>query len=335
MGDQTTPQMNFAGLQERIVPLMAELFATLASQNPLRMYFADVAGKTLLDIVEVLRSDGVSQEAIAASFDLTMNGYRAKMRRLHELHREGAEVIGDEPRTLFERIHAFVEAGTRDSGWMKLTRVIDEFRGIKPDTVKGAIQFLVRSGLVETEGRGATRTCRVVSRPRGREATVQDAAVMLYREGPLELTELARRLCLSESTAAEYLEALRAEGTLRTHEGVRFSVDDYHVRLDTVEGYEAAIFDHLAAVVHAISKKLRVGRHAATLQELTGGATFTFHVPVEDPLWEEVSGFLRDNRVRLEDWLQRARALKEAGLEGRDTKRVTIYVGQSVDDLET
>jgi hypothetical protein len=39
--------MNFAGLQARIVPLIAELFATLASRNPLRMYFADIAGKTV------------------------------------------------------------------------------------------------------------------------------------------------------------------------------------------------------------------------------------------------------------------------------------------------
>jgi hypothetical protein len=53
--------MNFAGLQARIVPLIAELFATLASRNPLRMSFADIAGKTLLDIVEVLRQDGLSQ----------------------------------------------------------------------------------------------------------------------------------------------------------------------------------------------------------------------------------------------------------------------------------
>jgi expansin (peptidoglycan-binding protein) len=53
--------MNFAGLQARIVPLIAELFATRASRNPLRMYFADIAGKTLLDIVEVLRQDGLSQ----------------------------------------------------------------------------------------------------------------------------------------------------------------------------------------------------------------------------------------------------------------------------------
>ena len=73
--------MNFAGLQARMVPLVAELFATLASKNPLRMYFADIAGKTLLDVVQVLRQEGVSQEAIAASFGLTMNGFRDRMRR--------------------------------------------------------------------------------------------------------------------------------------------------------------------------------------------------------------------------------------------------------------
>lgn len=335
MSEESTPSMNFAGLQERIVPLMAELFATLASQNPLRMYFADIAGKTLLDIVEVLRTEGVSQEAIAASFDLTMNGYRAKMKRLHEQHRDGAVAVGDEPRSLFERLHGYVESRTREGRWLKVTDLVDQFRGTKPDTVRGALQFLVQSGLVEVEGRGRARTCRVVDRPQGREATAHDAAVLLYRQGPLDVADLARRLVIPELVCGAYLAELRAAGTLREHADGRLSVDGFHVPLDTVEGYEAAIFDHLSSVVHAITKKLRIGRHAATLHEINGGATFTFHVPVDDPLWQEVSGFLRDNRVQLEGWLERAQALKEQGLAGRDTKRVTIYVGQSVDDFET
>ncbi len=54
-------------------------------------------------------------------------------------------------------------------------------------------------------------------------------------------------------------------------------------------------------------KKLRLGRHHASLGDLIGGATFTFRVPVDDPLYDEVSVFLRENRVRLEGWLARAR----------------------------
>lgn len=104
--------MNFAGLQARIVPLIAELFATLASRNPLRMYFADIAGKTLLDIVEVLRQDGLSQEAIAAAFGLTINGYKAKMTRLQALHRAEGAPGGADQRTLLERVHTFVYEGS-------------------------------------------------------------------------------------------------------------------------------------------------------------------------------------------------------------------------------
>ena len=37
--------MNFAGLVERLVPQVAELFATLATRDPLRMYFADIADR--------------------------------------------------------------------------------------------------------------------------------------------------------------------------------------------------------------------------------------------------------------------------------------------------
>ena len=104
--------------------------------------------------------------------------------------------------------------------------------------------------------------------------------------------------------------------------------------MDTVEGYEAAIYDHLSAVVAALCKKLRTRQHNASLKDLTGGATFTFYVPVDDPLWGEVSGYLRENRLRLEDWLTRARALEGQKHAPGTLKRVTIDVGQMVDDWE-
>ena len=52
MSEPAKVQLDFSGLVERLVPRVAELFATLASQDPLKMSFADVASKTVLDMVE-------------------------------------------------------------------------------------------------------------------------------------------------------------------------------------------------------------------------------------------------------------------------------------------
>ncbi len=332
---ETTPQMDFAGLQARIVPLVAELFATLASQNPLRMYFADIAEKTLLDIVQVLREDGMSQEAIAATLGLTMNGYRAKMKRLHEVHAGAPQEPDEAPRTLLERVHTFVEETCPDQAWLGFEHITDKFKGVKPDSLKGVLHFLVRSDLLEVEGRGRTRRYRSVDRTRRTEVNHHDLEVLLYREGPLSLEEAARRLGIDAERCAAHLETVSAAGgVVVKHVGgeARYVVRQYHIPLDTVEGYEAAIFDHLAAVIHAICKKLRLGRHAASLAEHTGGATFSFRLPSEDPLWDEVSAYLRDSRLRLETWLSAARALPE---EVERDKRVTIYVGQLTEEVRS
>ncbi|MCB9523903.1 MAG: winged helix-turn-helix domain-containing protein [Myxococcales bacterium] len=323
-------RMNFAGLQDRLVPLVAELFATLASQNPLRMYFADIASKTLLDIVQVLRDDGISQEAIAASLGLTLNGYRAKMKRLREA--QGDEDGGEEPRSLMERV--FDAVADEPEGTLTQAELSDRFRGIKPDSLNGVTHFLVRSGLLDVEGRGPHRRFSVVTRTRAQAANVFDLAVLLYREGPLTAAEAARRLGCAVDHVDTLLGEIDEAGDLAVEAGnpPRYRATSYHVPLDTEEGYEAAIFDHVAAMVRALTKKLRLGRHHASLGDQIGGATFTLQVPVDDPLYGEVSGFLRENRVRLEDWLQRARALNDTGLAGREVRRFTLYVGQSVDE---
>lgn len=339
MAETPTPQMNFAGLQARLVPLVAELFATLASKNPLRMYFADIAGKTLLDVVEVLRHEGVSQEAIAASFGLTMNGFRDRMRKLQDAHRTGASVESGGHRTLLERVHATIEAQAGKDGWALAHDVAGDLRGIKADTLQGVLSFLHRSGLIEVRGRGPSRAYRVAERPVGDRLTEHDVQVVLYREGPFSLEALARRLEVPAGECEALLSRIRARGELDERTAADgatlFCTPTFHIPLDTVEGYEAAIFDHLSAVVGALCKKLRTRQHNASLKDLNGGATFTFLVPTDDPLWGEVSAFLRENRVLLESWLERARAL-----EGRDhapgsLRRVTIYVGQRVDDWET
>ncbi|MCC6622250.1 MAG: winged helix-turn-helix domain-containing protein [Deltaproteobacteria bacterium] len=335
--------INFASLVERLVPLVAELFATLSSRNPLRMHFADIANKTLLDMVEVLRHDGISQEAIAASLGLTINGFRSKMKTLRLRYREGGGDLVDDsyaPKTLLERVYAYIDetAGARGVPGAALSA---QFRGVKADSLNGVLHFLVKSGLLSVSGEGRSRVYRVVNRPVAGPGFV-DAMVMLFREGPMTLFHLAQRLGLPPSTCAEFIERLkdadRIEETIGADGTVRYRVTEYYVPVDATEGYEAALFDHMSAVVGAICRKVRGGVHRATMRDQNGGATFSFDVREDDPLFPEIAGFLERMRAQLDSWHERATAAQEAeaGGEARSgtRRRITIYLGQMVEDLE-
>lgn len=331
-------ELNFAGIVERVVPLVAELFATLSSRNPLRMHFADIANQTLLDMVEVLRHDGVSQEAIAASLGLTINGFRAKVKQLKERYRERAP--GDArspalPRTLLERVFEHIEQQRGDRG-VSFAQLTEDFRSIKPDSLRGVLHFLVKSGLLSVTGSGRTRTYRVVHRtPSG--PGILDAMVVLFREGPLSQSQLAQRLGVTERRAGELVAHLLDAGKLTSAPlpdgSTGHLVTEYHVPVDSPEGYEAALFDHLSTVIRAICKKVRGGQHQATMRDVNGGATFSFDVPEGHELALEIRSFLGTMRKTLDDWLARSEAALAAAPPGADKERITIYLGQMTEDL--
>lgn len=335
--DPIVNELNFAGIVERVVPLVAELFATLASRNPLKMHFADIANQTLLDMVEVLRHDGVSQEAIAASLGLTINGFRAKLKQLRDRYRAGAPLDEEArspslPRTLLERVFTHVEESTPGVSWAQMQQA---FRGVKPDSLRGVLHFLVKSGLLSVSGSGKTRTYRIVHRmPSG--PGVLDALVLLFREGPLTLGQLAQRLAVPEARAQLLIDRVAATGRLKTAplpDGTTgHRVNEYHVPVDSPEGYEAALYDHLSTVIRAICKKVRGGQHQATMRDVNGGATFSFDVPSDDPLAAEIRTFLPKMRRQLDEWLERSEAATRERPEA-DKERVTIYLGQMTEDL--
>ncbi len=325
---------DFGRLVERMVPLVAELFATLAARDPLRMRFADIANKTLLDMVGVLQSEGVSQEAVAASLGLTIGGFRARMRKLREVSDEMGARHG--PRTLLERV--FSEVAAKEDAGRPATydALTTQFRGIKEDSLRGVLHFLVTSGLLSVSGRGRSKEYRVVVRRGARTSRYTDTVVTLYREGPLSLDVLCARLGLGPTEAKQHIERLRSAGFLdeSTIEGeLRYRATDYHVPLGGAEGFEAALYDHFGAVIRAITKKVRLGRLRASSNDLTGGSTFSFDLSPDDPLWEQVTSFLSEQRPRLDGWLSEARKLAAARPSGgAPRQKITIYIGQLVED---
>jgi len=320
------------------VKLVDELFVTISSRNKLRMHFADIANQTLLDMVEVLRNDGVSQEAIAASLGLTINGFRAKVKQLRERYRDRFGAADEAPRsfaprTLLERV--FEEVEGHDARGVTSLALHATFRSVKPDSLRGVLHFLVKSGLLSVSGSGRSRVYRVAHR-RASAPGITDAMSLLYREGPLTLATLAQRLAIGESRARELVGQIESAGRLiaaALPDGqLGYAVPDFHIPVESPEGFEAALYDHLSTVMRAICKKVRSGRHQATMRDTDGGATFSFDVPLGDPLGAEIRAFLPEMRARLEQWLARSGAAVAAD-PAAERERVTIYVGQMTEDL--
>mgnify|MGYP002039476199 CR=1 FL=1 len=303
------------------------------------MSFADIAGKTMLDIVAVLRKDGMSYEAIAATLNLTINGFRAKMRRLESTYRNLSE-DDDRRQTLLERIYAFVDDHGSGNDAVRYADIDEHFHGVKKDSLAGVLHYLVQCGLLSVTGRGLGRAYRTVPpQQTERDLNVQ-AAVVLYREGPMDLKTLSQRLGQSEADCKTYIESIRVRGELETSErpdGVTcYQAKRYHIPVGSSEGFESALWDHLSVAVKAICKKVRVARLHSAPDDRLGGTTFSFVVPKNSKIARDIGSFLSEARAQMEAWKAEVEALDETALDDTaERERISIYTGQMVEDLVT
>lgn len=337
MGDATRDVENFANLVERLVPSFAELLATLASRDPLRMYFAGIGTQTLLDITDRLLRDKIPRAAIAPAWDITVEGFRAKLKRALEDYQEAPAGERLRPRTWIERVYAFVaeedEAG-REVSRAHLELTFHQRLGLSLDTLTSVLKLLCDAGLLSVSGRGTRRIYRLVpgSQPKG--AGLFDVLMLLHREGPLSVEELSRRLRLTSGAAAELLEQIAERQTLEevtdADGTVRYSTHACHIEFGDPEGFSAGLYDHFHSVCRALGKKIRLGRFEASPDDLVGGSTYTFEVPPGSPVHGEILAFLKRCNEQLAQWRE-ATAQFEGNPDGETLDRVTIYVGQMVE----
>ncbi|NUN13814.1 MAG: ArsR family transcriptional regulator [Myxococcales bacterium] len=331
--------MKFSTLVERMVPLVAELFATLQVNDPLRMDFADIGQKTLIDIVGVLRQDGMTNEEIAQTLDLSIAGFYKRIRELRETYAPGKR--GRPKPTLWEKVYQVVLQKTASSPRkaVRYTAVQSVFPSVPDERLRTTLRFLVRFGLLTVTGPTQFPEYRVVPRDEEPDITYHSVVVTLYREGPLSLADLAERLRCTTAECEPHLKRLRDAGKLvesaPEHPGgsVRYRATSYHIEPESDLGYQAALWDHFYAVVRAMCKKVRMNTHLAQLNDVIGGTTFSFDVPLQHPLYAEISGFLTQTRVQMEKWLAEVSALNQNGDPALPRARVTIYAGQFVESL--
>jgi hypothetical protein len=310
--------MNARLLIGAIVQQVTVLIAQLATSGGVRAPLAHVAGQVFLELARELEAQGVSRRVSADMFGMALRAYQRKVKRLSEQADESGQSLWA----------ALLDALGREGPILRST-ILHRFGREDEDVVRAVLHDLVQSGLVVDVGRGAAARYRLARDEEllARQELGRDALIhaLVYRLGPISIGTLSARTGLSEVTLAPLLLALVERGAIELHDSA-YSARDFSVPLGASAGWEAAVFDHVQAMVLAIVQRLA----AEPSGKLVGGSTYTFDVWDGHPMVAEVEGALA--RFRDEHSALRARVEAHNQSAGRPAsyRQVMVYAGQSV-----
>jgi hypothetical protein len=315
---------------DAIVRQTTVLIAQLATSAGMRAPLAHIANQTFLSLTHELERQGIAQKVIADMFGLALRSYQQKVQRL-------AESATDHGRTLWEAVHDYLEERQVVSRADLLLRFARDDQA----SVRGILNDMVDTGLVYRTGRGDATIYRVapaeeIEHVSAREARASAAAlvwVTVYREGPLDEAELARRLPLRAEQMHEALSELIADGRVRSepHEGaVRYRSESCLIALGQSAGWEAALLDHYQALVRSMCAKLNQGATSSRPDDRIGGSTYSFDVWPGHPQRERVTGLLAEQRSALSALWDEIARYNAAHPRSLPRERVTFYFGQLV-----
>jgi hypothetical protein len=110
--------------------------------------------------------------------------------------------------------------------------------------------------------------------------------------------------------------------------------DTYHARdllipLGASVGWEAAVFDHIQAVVQTICQRVRADQ-SPSLRDVVGGSTYTCEVWAGHPLEQEVKAQLEMLRQQCHDLRKKVSEFNQQNGLKSEHEQVITYVGQCV-----
>src|SRR3954470_696615 len=245
--------MNAQVLIDSIVRQITVLIAQLATSGGIRAPLSHVANQVFLDLARELEEQGVSRKVSADMFGMALRAYIRKVRRLSEGQTEKG-------RTLWQALLDFV----RTEGLVTRERVLKRFSFDDEQQVTSLLHDLTESGLVFCSGSGKAAVYRAASSDElDRLLQLSDDSgldelcwVLIYREGPLTAERLAGLLGRSAATTGEIVDRLLASGRVRESAAGSLLAQDFVIELGAASGWEAAIFDHVQAVVQTVCQRL-------------------------------------------------------------------------------
>lgn len=323
--------MNGQLLIDAVVQQVTVLIAQLATSGGLRAPVAHIANQVFVQLARELESQGVSRKVSADMFGMALRAYIRKVRRLSEAQTE-------QGRTLWQALLDFVRA----QGLVTRQRVLERFRADGELQVTAVLHDLTESGLVFCSGAGQSAVYRAASDDElDRLAQLSDASgldelawVLIYREGPFSSERLRELLGRSAAATDEVIERLLTSSRVQRATDGQLVAKDFVVPLGSSAGWEAAVFDHVQAVVQTICQRLQAAASADAGANV-GGSTYSFDVWPGHPLEQNVKAQLRELRERLGALRQQVDEHNRVHGLPVEHQQVVTYVGQCVLERST
>jgi hypothetical protein len=316
-------------LVDGIVRQTMVLIAQISTASGQRAPLSQVADRVFLDLVHELERQQVGKKIIADMFGLALRSYQQKVQRL-------GESATDRGNTLWSAVFGYV----RDAKVVTKLQVLQRFARDDESSVRGILTDLVESGLVYQSGRGDAALFRATDADDWTHATGSEDArtlatwLLVYRDGPATLEQIARNLRVEPGEAEGLLAPLVSDGRVTatdTQSARTYSTESCVIPLGAASGFEAAIIDHFRAVAAALAAKIRQGLRRSSPGDTTGGSTLTFEIARGHALEGEVTGSLARMRSELIDLWNRVRDENERRPNMGFGYRVTVYAGQYVE----
>jgi hypothetical protein len=323
--------MNAQVLIDSIVRQVTVLIAQLATSGGIRAPLTHLANQVFLELANELAAQGVSRKVSADMFGMALRAYIRKVRRLSEAQSESG-------RTLWQAMMDFV----RKEGMVARERVLERFRLDGELEVSAVLHDLTESGLVFCSGSGKGAVYRAATDEElgrltqlGSQTGVDEMAwVLIYRNGPTTLAELAGFLRTDVADAEPVVERLAKAGRVQPGSGDTYVAKDFVVPLGATLGWEAAVFDHLQAVVQTICQRLRQVSFDAAQSDAVGGSTYSYDVWPGHPLEAEVRSQLAVIRDQCGALRRRVEAHNQKQGAPARPAQVVLYVGQCLLERE-
>lgn len=318
-------------LIDSIVRQVTVLIAQLATSGGVRAPVAHLANQVFLELAHELEAQGVSRKVSADMFGMALRAYIRKVRRLSEAQTERG-------RTLWQAVLDFV----RGESLVTRERVLARFERDGEREVSAVLHDLTESNLVFCSGAGRHAVYRAASDEElGRLSQLSAAGgldelawVLVYRDGPLTEAELAERLTRGDEPVAPLVERLLATGRIERLGDGRIASPHFLIPLGASVGWEAAVFDHLQALVQTVCQRLRAAASAPAVSDIVGGSTYAYDVWPGHPLEAEVKRQLGEMRSRASELRRRVDEHNQSHGRPLEYQRVTTYMGQCVVEAE-
>ena len=322
--------MNTQVCIDTVVRQVTILIAQLATAGGVRAPLAHLANQVFSELANELAAQGLSRKVSADMFGMALRAYIRKVRRLSEGRTEAG-------RTLWQAVLDFV----RSEGLVARSRVLARFARDGEVEVSSVLHDLTESGMVFCSGSGRNAVYRAasdeelgqLSRLGGDGGLEEMAWVLIYRNGATSLEQLSALLRCDEAETREVAERLISAG--RVQESARgYAAKEFVIALDASVGWEAAVFDHLQAVVQTICQRLRSASAEGGDAAPVGGSTYSFDLWSGHPLEAEVKAQLAAIRAQCSALRQRVEAINAASPRPV-SEQLVFYAGQCLLEIET